>query len=151
MSTPTDGPDAAPRGGRVLLTGWFSFLHGEATVGDLLALDRVRAALDRQGTAYDTAWSGGFHPRGLRLDAADPGRYRAVVFICGPLHGPQIEDLHRRFPDCLRIAVGVSVLDAADPAVRGFHRVLARDAPDAPPRRDLAVSAPRSPAPPVVG
>ncbi|KNE80104.1 MULTISPECIES: polysaccharide pyruvyl transferase family protein [Streptomyces] len=152
MSTPTDGPDAAPRGGRVLLTGWFSFLHGEATVGDLLALDRVRAVLDRRGTAYDTAWSGGFHPRGLRLDAADPGRYRAVVFICGPLHGPQIEDLHRRFPHCLRIAVGVSVLDAADPAVRGFHRVLARDAPGVPPSlRDLAVSAPRSPAPPVVG
>ncbi|WP_030543419.1 polysaccharide pyruvyl transferase family protein [Streptomyces albus] len=148
---PTDWTDTAPRAGRVLLTGWFSFLHGEATVGDLLSLDRVRGALDRWGIAYDTAWSGGFRPHGLRLDEADPGRYRAVVFVCGPLHGPQIEDLHRRFPHCARIAVGVSVLDGDDPAVRGFHRVLARDAPGARPRRDLAVSAPRSPAPPVVG
>ncbi|MBQ0986967.1 polysaccharide pyruvyl transferase family protein [Streptomyces sp. F63] len=133
------------------MTGWFSFLHGEATVGDLLSLDRVREALDRRGIPYDTAWSGGFRPRELRLDEADPGRYRAVVFVCGPLHGPQIEELHRRFPRCTRVAVGVSVLDPADPAVRGFHRVLARDAPGAPPHRDLAVSAPRFPAPPVVG
>jgi hypothetical protein len=31
---------AAPAG-RILLTGWFSFRHGEVTVGDLLALESV--------------------------------------------------------------------------------------------------------------
>jgi hypothetical protein len=47
--------------------------------------------------------------------------------------------------------VGNSVLDAAEPAVRGFHHVLARDAPDTVPTLDLAARAPVPPARPVVG
>lgn len=30
--------------GRVLVTGWPSFLHGEATAGDVLAMEAVRRA-----------------------------------------------------------------------------------------------------------
>jgi hypothetical protein len=73
------------------------------------------------------------------------------VFVCGPLHGPQVEELHRRFAHCVRIAVGTSVIDPGGAAVTGFHRVLARDAPGGEPTEDLAARAPAVPARPVVG
>ena len=51
---------------RVLLTGWFSFRHGEATAGDLLALEAVRQSLELAGLTYDIAWSPVFRPGALR-------------------------------------------------------------------------------------
>lgn len=136
---------------RILLTGWFSFLDGEATAGDVLALRRVEDVLRHDGLAYDVAWSPAFRPGDLDLDHVRPRAYSHLVFVCGPLHGKQITDLHRRFRHCVRIAVGVSVIDADDPAVTGFHQVLARDAPGAEPVEDLAARAPAMPATPVVG
>ncbi|MFJ7147611.1 polysaccharide pyruvyl transferase family protein [Streptomyces sp. NPDC100445] len=136
---------------RLLLTGWFSFLHGEATAGDVLALDRVRDVLGRAGVAHDVAWSPGFRPGALHLADVRPENYSHLVFVCGPLHGPRIEELHRTFAHCVRIAVGTSVIAPDGPAVTGFHRVLARDAADIPPGRDLAARAPALPPPPVVG
>jgi hypothetical protein len=109
---------------RILVTGWFSFLHGEATAGDLLALEAVLAALPEP---YDVAWSPVLRPDGPSLADCPAERYTHLVFVCGPLHGPQIVELHERYSVCVRIAVGVSVLDPADPAVTGFHQVLARD------------------------
>ncbi|BCL26668.1 polysaccharide pyruvyl transferase family protein [Streptomyces aurantiacus] len=137
--------------GRILLTGWFSFVDGEVTAGDLLAQRQVSAALDRAGLAHDTAWSPGFRPGARPLEAADPARYGTVVFACGPLHGRQLTDLHTRFARCRRIAVGVSVVDAGDPAVTGFDQVLARDGDGTAAQLDLAASAPLGAAPPVVG
>ncbi|GAA0364379.1 polysaccharide pyruvyl transferase family protein [Actinoallomurus spadix] len=122
---------------RVLVTGWFSFVHGEVTAGDALALDTVASALARAGMPYDEAWSPVFRPDAMSLEEADPARYTHLVFVCGPVHGEQVRDLHERFPDCHRVAVGVSVIDPADPAVTGFHRVLARDGLGEP-DRDLA-------------
>lgn len=122
---------------RVLLTGWFSFLHGEVTAGDALAHDAVAAALDRAGVPYDEAWSPAFRPGGPSLGDAEPDRYTHLVFACGPVHGEQVRGLHERYARCRRIAVGVSVIDPGDPAVTGFHRVLARDGLGAP-ERDLA-------------
>jgi hypothetical protein len=144
---------------RVLVTGWFSFLHGEATAGDVLAADAVTAALDRSGVAYDVAWSPGFRPGALHLEDADPRDYGQVVFACGPVHsrlpGPGIPspllELHARYATCRRIAVGVSVLDPDDPAVRGFDLVLPRDAPGAVTTADLALAAPEPAPVPVVG
>lgn len=112
---------------RVLLTGWFSFVHGEATAGDVLAVAAVQQLLDAEKLAYDVAWSPVFRPGALTLDAANPADYTHLIFVCGPLHGPQIADLHVRYAHCSRTAVGVSVIDPADPAVTGFHQVLARD------------------------
>lgn len=139
----------APR--RVLLTGWFSFRDGEATAGDVLALHRVETVLRGSGTPYDVAWSPGFRPDALHLDDVRPHDYTHLVFVCGPLHGPQVEELHRRFAHCVRIAVGTSVIDPEEPAVTGFHRVLARDAPGRAPTEDLAARAPAVPPRPVVG
>jgi len=144
---------------RVLVTGWYSFLHGEATAGDVLAGDAVTATLNSLGLAYDVAWSPGFRPGALHLEDADPAAYDAVVFACGPLHADQpapdvpspLLDLHRRFARCRRIAVGVSVPDPSDPAVTGFDVVLPRDSTGGTPQADLALAAPEPDAVPVVG
>jgi hypothetical protein len=134
---------------RVLVTGWPSFVHGEATAGDVLSMQRVADALAGAGVAADQAFSPVFRPGALALEDATPERYTHVVFACGPLHGEQLGLLHRRYRRCRRIAVGVSVVDPADPAVTGFDRVIARDGDGEAP--DLCVAAP-APAPvPVAG
>jgi hypothetical protein len=135
---------------RVLVAGWPSFLHGEATAGDVLAMEAVAAELDEAGVLYDMAWSPVFRPGERTLSNADPARYSHLVFACGPLSGPGIEDLHQRFTACRRVAVGVSVIDPGDPAAAGFHVILARDSPQGLPTGDLA-AAPRPPLPPVAG
>jgi Polysaccharide pyruvyl transferase len=132
---------------RVLLTGWFSFLHGEATAGDVLALDAVRRSLDQAGLRYDVAWSPVLRPGELRLENADPGRYSHLVFVCGPVHGQQVTGLHTQFAALRRIAVGVTVIDRADPAYLGFDTVLARDGDLGPPLRDLSAVVPVAPPP----
>jgi Polysaccharide pyruvyl transferase len=125
---------------RVLLTGWFSFRHGEATAGDVLAAQAVAAALAAAGIAYDIAWSPVFRPGALDLAEAAPERYTHLVFTCGPVHGDQVAALHTRYRSCRRIAVGVSVVDESDPACRGFDVLLPRDAPGRVPVRDLAAA-----------
>lgn len=125
---------------RVLVTGWSSFLHGEATAGDVLSMRRVSGALAAAVIPHDTVWSPGFRPDALHLDDADARRYSHLVFVCGPVHGEQVRSLHERYANCRRIAVGVSVLDPADAAVTGFHRVLARDDPTTA-RPDISVAA----------
>ncbi|MFQ6855357.1 polysaccharide pyruvyl transferase family protein [Streptomyces sp. 35M1] len=142
-----------PRGGtgRVLVTGWFSFLNGEVTAGDALAQRAVSASLDRLGIVHDTAWSPAFVPGGLSLDEALPSRYEQLLFVCGPVHGAPFTQLHERFASCRRVAIGVSLVDPDSRAVRGFHRVLARDGPDAAALPDLSTDAPASAAAPVVG
>ncbi len=112
---------------RVLVTGWPSFLHGEATAGDVLSMRRVCEALDAEGIPCDSAWSPGFLPAEPSLDDVDPAQYTHLVFACGPVTGEQVAGLHQRFARCYRIAVGVSVINPADPAAAGFHRILPRD------------------------
>jgi Polysaccharide pyruvyl transferase len=136
---------------RVLVVGWFSFLHGEATAGDVLSMDAVRTALAGARVEHEVAWSPVMcPPGGVRLEQVAPGRFTHLLFVCGPLHGAPVRALHGRFADCRRVAVGVSVVDPADPAVTGFHDVLPRDAPGRAPCVDLAAG-PRPPALPVVG
>lgn len=133
---------------RTLVVGWSSVLHGEATAGDVLAMDAVAEALGAAGIPHDVAWSAVMcPPGGLRLDDADPGRYTHLVFVCGPATGRSIAELHERFARCRRIAVGVSVLDPEDPVTSGFHRVIARDRPGAPAHRDLAARPAPQPVP----
>ncbi|MFH9468928.1 polysaccharide pyruvyl transferase family protein [Streptomyces clavifer] len=137
--------------GRVLVTGWFSFLDGEVTAGDVLAQRAVAAALERLHVVHDTAWSPGFAPGALTLDTAVPSDYRQLLFVCGPLHGEQIASLHQRYASCRRVAVGVSVVERDDAAVGGFDRILERDGPDGGHLLDLATAAPATLPTPVVG
>jgi hypothetical protein len=132
---------------RVLVTGWASFLHGEATAGDVLAMQAVEGVLGSAGIACDLAWSPVLRPGGLSLADAVPDRYSHLVFCCGPLAGWQVQELHQRYAGCRRIAAGVSVIDPADPAVTGFHAVLARDGADQDPERDLAAAVSVPPVP----
>ncbi|MBG7696868.1 polysaccharide pyruvyl transferase family protein [Streptomyces sp. MC1] len=143
------GPGRPPK--RLLLTGWFSFRDGEATAGDVLAQQHMSAALTGAGVRHETAWSPGFRPGALSLETADPRAYDTLLFVCGPVYGSQVAALHGRFRFCRRLAAGVSVVDPADPAVAGFHAVVARDGTAAPARRDLAADAPAGPLPPVAG
>ncbi|WP_344121448.1 polysaccharide pyruvyl transferase family protein [Kocuria aegyptia] len=127
---------------RTLVVGWSSVLHGEATAGDVLAMDAVADALGTGGVPHDVAWSAVMcPPGGLRLEDAEPARYTHLVFVCGPATGRSIAELHEQFAHCRRVAVGVSVLDPEDPVTAGFHRVIARDRPGADARRDLAARA----------
>ncbi|MEU3622861.1 polysaccharide pyruvyl transferase [Amycolatopsis coloradensis] len=112
---------------RALVIGWASFRHGEATAGDVLSMRRVDQALSVVGLPHDLAWSPVFRPDELSYEEVDPARYSHVVFACGPAHGWQVREVHRRFAHCRRIAVGVSVIDPDDDAVTGFDQVLARD------------------------
>ncbi|MFF0109507.1 polysaccharide pyruvyl transferase family protein [Streptomyces hirsutus] len=125
-------------GGRVLLTGWFSFPDGEVTAGDALAQSSVSAALSRLGVPHDTAWSPGYAPNARSLDSAPPGDYEQVLFVCGPVHGEQLVRLHERYAGCRRVALGVSVVDPGSPAVTGFDRLVARDGPGCEPQPDLS-------------
>ncbi|GAA4989261.1 polysaccharide pyruvyl transferase family protein [Kineococcus glutinatus] len=138
----------------MLVVGWSSPLHGESTAGDVLSAEAVCARLAAERVAFDTAWSPAMHraygPRGgLLLDdaVARAADYTHLVWACGPLTGRQVQELHEAFAHCRRLAVGVSVLDPADPAVTGFDVVVPRDAPGAPPQRDLAAAAPVPPLP----
>ncbi|MDT0381538.1 polysaccharide pyruvyl transferase family protein [Streptomyces sp. DSM 42041] len=139
-------------GGRTLVTGWFSFPRGEATAGDVLALRHVEARLDLAGASYDVAWSPGFRSQAVSLEDADPQHYSRLLFVCGPVAGKQIAALHERFAHCFRVALGVSTVDPADPALSGFHRVMSRDGPGTLRGRvDLAASAPAEEPVPVAG
>ena len=145
----------APRvhaGPRVLVLGWSSVLHGEATAGDVLSMRAVERALAAAGVAVEVAWSAVMRPAGgLALDDAHPRDYTHVVWACGPLHGGPVLEVLERFAGCVRIAVGVSVLDAADPAVTGWDAVLPRDAPGTAPVLDLAAGPASSDPVPVPG
>ncbi len=110
-------------------------------------MEAVRQALDSADIRCDLAWSPIFRPDGLPLADAAPEQYSHLVFCCGPLHGAQVGELHHRYPNCRRIAVGVSVTDTDDPAATGFHAILPRDGGGARPRRDLAAEVPVAPVP----
>lgn len=136
---------------RALVVGWSSVRHGEATAGDVLGMRAVAGALAEHGVDHELAWSAVMcPPGGLRLQDTDPQRYTHLVFVCGPLSGSAPAELHERFAHCRRIAVDVTVLNPQDPAVGGYHHVIARDAPGSAPQRDLAARDEQS-AVPVIG
>src|SRR5690606_31601822 len=110
---------------------------------------RVCDVLTAERIPHDSAWSPVFRSEALHLDDIDSRSYSHLIFVCGPVHGEQVRDLHRRYAHCRRIAVGVSVVDPTDAAVTGFHRVFARDGMSTA-RPDLAVASPTVPVP-VVG
>jgi hypothetical protein len=115
---------------RVLVTGWWSFLHGEATAGDLDAGATAAAWLAAAGVAHDVAWSPvlATFTGGPTLEECDPADYTDLLFVCGPLAGWQVEALCERFAACRRTAIGVSVVDGG--ASGRFDVVIPRDAAD---------------------
>lgn len=147
MGTPAGADGQA----RVLVVGWFSFVDGEATAGDVGAAEAVCAELAAAGISHETAWSPHFRPEGLSLGEAEERGHTDLVFVCGPVSGHQVRSLHRSFQHCHRVAAGVSVVDPDDAAARGFHTILPRDVEGEGGRRDLAPGAPPGRHVPVVG
>lgn len=130
---------------RALVTGWFSFEHGEATAGDLRAAEVVCGWLDEAGIAYDVATSPAF-AEGIDWREADPAAYSDLVFACGPLEGEQLDALVDRFRDCRRTAVDVSLTPGTHP---DFETVFERDGAGTA-RPDVAIASRRETVP-VVG
>lgn len=129
---------------RVLVTGWFSFVHGEATAGDLMAKDVACEWLEAAGRDYDVAFSPAFG-EGVRWWEVDPAAYSDMVFVCGPARGWQIADLLEHFSGCRTIGLDVSMFEGS-PA---FDVLLERDS-DAAERPDISFLANPKPVP-VVG
>lgn len=130
---------------RTLVTGWFSFPDGEGTVGDLRAAEVVCRWLDEAGIDYDVAAAGSFQ-NGVDWRHVAPTDYSALVFVCGPAHGEDLDALLDRFSACRRVGVDVSLVPGRQPA---FDAVLERDGGSIN-RPDLAIATPRE-AVPLVG
>jgi hypothetical protein len=64
----------------VLIVGWPSFLHGEATARDVLAMEAARTVLSDAGLRCDLAWSPVFRPGGRTLEDSPPEDYTHLVF-----------------------------------------------------------------------
>lgn len=129
---------------KVLVTGWFSFLHGEATAGDLMAKDVACEWLETADRDYDVAFSpalGG----GVRWWEVDPADYPDVVFVCGPAGGWQVENLIERFSGCRIAGLDVSIVEGSP----GFDLLWERDSA-ATVRPDISFLARAEPVP-VVG
>lgn len=137
-------PPAGPR--RALVTGWFSFVDGEATAGDLMSAAVAADWLEAAGIEHHTVLSPILGP-GQSLDDVGTDAHSHLVFVCGPLAGHQVQDLAGRFRGVVTIALGVSVVDAA--VAQSFDMVIPRDGPDGA-HPDLAFAA-RPAAGPVVG
>lgn len=91
--------------------------------------EAVRDALVEAGIGVDVAWSPGLRADGVHLEGIDPAAYTHLLFVCGPAHGRQVRQLHERFANCRRLAIGVSIVVPNDPAVTGFHEIIARRRP----------------------
>lgn len=132
---------------RILVFGWSSVLHGEATAGDVLAMTAVSERLAAERLDHDLAWSRIMcPPGGLMLDDADPADYSHVVFTCGPLRGAPVQELRERFAACRFLAVDVTVFPD-DPLTGTIDRIIPRDGPSVPERRDLAALVPTAAVP----
>lgn len=132
---------------KVLVTGWFSFVHGEATAGDLLARDVACEWIELAGRPYDVALSPAFDA-GVEWWTVDPAEYSDVVFVCGPAKGKQIDGLARRFSSCRLIGLDVSVFDPSEGG-HPFDVLFERDS-SVKSRPDISFVAPPE-AVPVVG
>jgi hypothetical protein len=128
---------------RWLVTGWFSFADGEITAGDLACRDVLCLWLAEEGIPFDVVMSPYFEIGGLHLDQVDPARYTDLVFVCGPAHGTQVDQLLTRFDHCRRLAVNVSLI--GETAGR-FDVVVERDG-DGIARPDLSLLRPAAPLP----
>jgi hypothetical protein len=75
---------------KALVVGWFSFINGHATAGDLLVRDVICSWLIQIGVLYDIAvappFEGGVDWRTVKQDD-----YDFVFFVCGPFQKGELE------------------------------------------------------------
>lgn len=115
---------------RVLVTffGTIDRRGNVTTIGDLMAVYNLALSLRRSVRHVDVAWHGNLfalNAARVDLDAIDPARYDAVVYVCGPITRGH-KKFFAIFPSSRKIAVGVSVTSDADP-MTFLDAVYARD------------------------
>jgi len=133
---------------------WWGSIPGGVTVGDLMAVNNLSAALRSRGCDHSIlshpqfAAEGHLQCRTLPLLTSE---VRTLVFVCGPLVGcPRLMALFKLFPNARKLAVGVSVLrgeSTINSLVSGF---VARDGMN-PSFFDLALDDVRPACPPSPG
>ena len=132
---------------------WGSWPRG-ATIGDLLAVRNLSAALTAAGHPHSVVSHPRFADAG-HVVVDDPARLQAgietIVFTCGPLVGTgRLKFLLGRYPRARKFAVGVSVLPHETALNRRFSGFVARDGMT-PSYFDLSIAAVEPPAPPPAG
>jgi len=95
---------------RVLIAGWFSFEHGHATGGDILALEVTCEWLQQAGfTNYDIACYPPFDGD-VNWRTVDPKAYSHVIFVCGPFEQKLYEaEFLAHFSSCRLIGLNLSI------------------------------------------
>lgn len=133
---------------RALVAGWFSFVDGHATAGDLLARDVLCNWLDRVGLPYDIALAEPFSG-GVDWRRVDPTDYSHAFFVCGPFLQSRYEiEFIERFSQSRIVGINLSMVESKS-VWNPFDLLLERDSPDLV-RPDL-VFASCAPEVPVVG
>jgi hypothetical protein len=113
---------------KALVVGWFSFVDGHATAGDLLSRDVACEWLGQCGWAYDVATAPPF-AGDVDLERLDPAHYSHVLFVCGPFQQGELEArLLRRFGHCRLIGLNLSMGKALSPW-NPFDLLIERDSP----------------------
>jgi hypothetical protein len=124
----------------VAVLWWGSYEYGEVTVGDLMSVSALCAALARRGVSFDVVQDRkrchrpavpGFEDRDAAWAEVDPTGYRAALFVCGPLPTEWPEGRARltAFSAARRVAVGGTLTrpEALPAALDTFHEIFCRD------------------------
>lgn len=111
---------------KVLVAGWFSFEHCNATAGDILSREVLCAWLSSAGIAYDVS---AVPPFAGDMDwrSADPADYTHVAFVCGPFpRNSAATELLARFAGKTFLGVNLSM---TEPVIEWnpFDLLLERD------------------------
>ena len=133
---------------KALVAGWFSFVDGHATAGDLLARDVVCDWLDHIQLSHDVALAAPF-VGGVDWRRADPRIYSHVLFVCGPFQPSAHEcEFLDRFASCRLVGLNLSMSEPKS-TWNPFDLLLERDSAERV-RPDLVFLS-RAPKVPVIG
>lgn len=111
---------------KALVAGWFSYVDGHATAGDVLARDLLCDWLEEQGVPHEVAIAPPF-AGGRSLDEMGPAEFTHAFFICGPFGKGELEaHFLRRFAHCRLIGLNLS-LDLPPGAWDPFDFLIERD------------------------
>lgn len=94
---------------KTLVAGWFSFEHGSATAGDVLACELACEWLEQIGCDYDLALAPPFSG-GVNWRLTDPKNYSQVIFVCGPFDRYPLEfEFLEHFAGCRVVGLNLTM------------------------------------------
>ncbi len=133
---------------KVIVVGWFSFVEGHATAGDILAGKLACEWLKQAGYSYDIAIAPPFS-EGVNWRCVDPQLYSHVLFVCGPFQKEELEsEFLLRFAGCRLIGLDLTMIHPLD-VWNPFDLLIERDSSQA--AHPDIVFATQQPLVPVIG